>query len=67
MTRFERLQKKTTFKTAGFNAFGLMIQFKDNPYTLQPFKDIWSDGYHQAQRSAKRQSTPIEFHLGRDR
>ena len=53
MTRFERLQKKTIFKAAGVKAFLMCIHVKSNPYSLQPFHDLWADGYRQVKRQFK--------------
>ncbi len=51
MTKLELKQKRTVFKQAGFKAFGLGIHYNDNPYKLQPFKDLWNDGYRGAKRA----------------
>jgi hypothetical protein len=51
LTAGEARQKRVSFKQAGYKAFGLGVHFNDNPYTRQPFKDLWSDGYRSAKRA----------------
>jgi len=51
LTASESRQKRISFKQAGFKAFGLGVHYTDNPYTKQPFKDLWSDGYRFAKRA----------------
>lgn len=50
MTVNEKKQSELVFVNAGKKAYHMLIFISNNPYTEQPYRELWEKGYRRAKR-----------------